>query len=305
VSDNLGREPWLTAQAKQCSTIRPSGTGKCAVKVNKKGDSMQRCKLIVLSSTLAGRDDEPVDWHTDVHLVEVLQAPGIVSVQRFRRAEQQGVPGPYQWSYMAVYECETKDISQVIARLSARSDGESVRDSAALEAHYISCFEPITEVKRKPALVGGIADGGTRRSGEWNAHPALANTVRDSEPDSTQARLADIGSMRLEDWAGPVAGPTYLEENFQIPRSTLHRWQRRNQVIALRKGLGRHVFPLAQFVDGRPVPGIADVLALAKHPRLAWSWLVRPSPYLDGRIPIELLRQDLVSEVVLAARDLA
>ncbi|TPL10734.1 DUF2384 domain-containing protein [Mesorhizobium sp. B2-4-14] len=112
----------------------------------------------------------------------------------------------------------------------------------------------------------------------------------------------DLESMLIEDWAGRVAGSTYLEENLRIARSTLHRWQRRGDVIALRKGGRKHVFPLAQFVDGRPVAGISDVLSLIGNPRLAWLWLTRPATQLDGRIPIDLLRQDQVGEVVEAAR---
>ncbi|TPN36533.1 DUF2384 domain-containing protein [Mesorhizobium sp. B2-3-3] len=112
----------------------------------------------------------------------------------------------------------------------------------------------------------------------------------------------DLESMLIEDWAGRVAGSTYLEENLRIARSTLHRWQRRGDVIALRKGGRKHVFPLAQFVDGRPVAGISDVLSLIGNPRLAWLWLTRPAAQLDGRIPIDLLRQDHVEEVVEAAR---
>ncbi|KUM24113.1 hypothetical protein AU467_31295 [Mesorhizobium loti] len=109
-------------------------------------------------------------------------------------------------------------------------------------------------------------------------------------------------SRRIEDWAGQVAGPTYLEKRFGIPRSTLHWWQRHNDVIALRKGARKHVFPLAQFIDGRPTPGIRQVLSWIANPRLAWLWLICPSPLLDGRIPMEMLRQDLAAEVVSAAR---
>jgi len=105
-------------------------------------------------------------------------------------------------------------------------------------------------------------------------------------------RSDDLESMLIEDWAGRVAGSTYLEENLRIARSTLHRWQRRGDVIALRKGGRKHVFPLAQFVDGRPVAGIRDVQALISNPRLAWLWLTRPSAQLEGRTPIDLLRQD-------------
>lgn len=118
-------------------------------------------------------------------------------------------------------------------------------------------------------------------------------------------RAVELQSMLIEDWAGEVAGSTYLEEKLRIPRSTLHRWQRRGEVVALRKGGRKHVFPLAQFVDGRPVPGISDVLSAITNPRLAWFWLTRPSPELAGRIPIEMLREDLVGDVLRAARALA
>ncbi|TJV69596.1 MAG: DUF2384 domain-containing protein [Mesorhizobium sp.] len=115
-------------------------------------------------------------------------------------------------------------------------------------------------------------------------------------------RAAGLQSMLLEDWAGEVAGSTYLEEKLRIPRSTLHRWQRRGEVVALRRGGRKHVFPLAQFVDGRPVLGISDVLSAIGNPRLAWFWLTRPAPELNGRVPIEMLREDMVADVVRAAR---
>ncbi|ESY74451.1 DUF2384 domain-containing protein [Mesorhizobium sp. M0051] len=122
------------------------------------------------------------------------------------------------------------------------------------------------------------------------------------EPVSSSPRADDLESMLIEDWAGRVAGSTYLEEKLRIARSTLHRWQRRGEVIALRKGGRKHVFPLAQFVDGRPVAGIRAVLSLISNPRLAWLWLTRPSADLEGQVPIDLLRQDQVEEVVKAAR---
>ncbi|PTE07272.1 antitoxin Xre/MbcA/ParS toxin-binding domain-containing protein [Mesorhizobium helmanticense] len=141
---------------------------------------------------------------------------------------------------------------------------------------------------------------------------ALAAEATSREPVASasgavqvRSRLAgndDIDLMRVEDWAGRVAGPTFLEENFGISRSTLHRWQRSGKVVALRTGGRKHVFPLAQFVDGRPAPGIGEVLSSMPNPRRAWSWLISPAAGLDGRIPIEMLKQDLVADVVLAAQ---
>ncbi|MER9947286.1 hypothetical protein [Mesorhizobium sp. M0047] len=133
----------------------------------------------------------------------------------------------------------------------------------------------------------------------------LTEGLHRSAAPKTEVALRDFESRRIQDWAGRAAGPTFLEEHFGIPRSTLHWWQRHNDVVALRKGARKHVFPLAQFVDGRPAPGIRQVLASITNPRVAWLWLIRPSPLLDGRVPIEMLREDLAEEVALAARDFA
>ena len=117
-----------------------------------------------------------------------------------------------------------------------------------------------------------------------------------------EAADPQLDAMRIEDWAGKVAGPTYLERRFGIPRSTLYWWQRHNDVVALRKGARKHVFPLAQFIDGRPAPGIRQVLSLVANHRVAWLWLIHPSPLLNGRVPMEMLRQDMAADVVVAAQ---
>jgi hypothetical protein len=115
-------------------------------------------------------------------------------------------------------------------------------------------------------------------------------------------RLADYAvDIPLEDWAGPLAGSSVLQD-MGIARSTLHDWQRRGEVIALLKGARKHVFPLAQFVDGRPAQGIRDILDIVDGPRRAWFWMVKPSPLLGGTRPIDLLKQDRRQEVVEAAR---
>jgi hypothetical protein len=107
--------------------------------------------------------------------------------------------------------------------------------------------------------------------------------------------------MRLEDWAGPVAGPRDIEAKFGTKRSTLHDWQRRGAVIGLLKGERKHVFPLAQFVDGRPVEGMTEITGIIKNPRAAWLWLIQPKPSIDGS-PLDKLKKGRLDEVVAAAR---
>ncbi|TIR17078.1 MAG: hypothetical protein E5X33_26865 [Mesorhizobium sp.] len=110
---------------------------------------------------------------------------------------------------------------------------------------------------------------------------------------------------RIAEWAGPVAGSTHLEKRFGIPRSTLYWWQRHNDVVAFRRGSRKHVFPLAQFIDGRPMPGIRQVLSSISDPRVAWLWLISPSPLLKSRVPIELLKEGMAIDVASAAQALS
>lgn len=155
------------------------------------------------------------------------------------------------------------------------------------------------------AMAGKIASDGSTMSERASERSPQRSETAGPTTQPIAERAADLQSMLIEDWAGEVAGSTYLEEKLRIPRSTLHRWQRRGEVVALRKGGRKHVFPLAQFIDGRPVPGISEVLSAIANPRLAWFWLSRPSPELDGRIPIEMLRDDTVEDVARAARALS
>ncbi|RWD35142.1 MAG: DUF2384 domain-containing protein [Mesorhizobium sp.] len=175
----------------------------------------------------------------------------------------------------------------------------------SLKGDWTALASAFFSMTANKAARGGTADAGrsTADAGGADEHPVPASATGKPPSPRERQRTNDLQSVLIEDWAGEVAGSTYLEENFRIPRSTLHRWQRRNEVIALRKGGRKHVFPLAQFVDGRPAAGIRELLAVIANPRLAWFWLTRPSPDLDGRTPLEMLKHDRVHEVMLAARD--
>ncbi len=119
--------------------------------------------------------------------------------------------------------------------------------------------------------------------------------------DEGRRRLAAFAEpARLEAWAGPVAGPAEIEKTFGTKRSTLHDWQRRGAVIGLLKGERKHVFPLAQFVDGRPVEGMAQVTRIIRNPRVAWQWLIRTKPDIGGA-PLDLMRNRRLDEVLAAA----
>ena len=106
----------------------------------------------------------------------------------------------------------------------------------------------------------------------------------------------------LEDWAGATAGPVELAHKLGVSRSTLHAWQTKRLAIGLLNGLRKNVFPLEQFVDGKPVAGIADVLAVIGEPRVTWMWFKEPSPLLNGATPLARLKRGRVDEVLRAAQ---
>jgi hypothetical protein len=118
-----------------------------------------------------------------------------------------------------------------------------------------------------------------------------------------RARIAAYATPnKIEDWAGPVAGPTELEQVFGVARSTLHSWQKQGAVIALLVGVRKHAFPTEQFVDGRPVTGIAPVVEAIGDPRAAWLWLREPNPGFAGVAPLERLKAGATDKVVGMAR---
>lgn len=118
-----------------------------------------------------------------------------------------------------------------------------------------------------------------------------------------RARIAEYAlTTKVEDWAGPVAGPTELERDFGVARSTLHTWKKQGAVIGLLVGVRKHAFPTEQFVDGRPVAGLGAVVEAVGDPRTAWLWLREPNPGLAGASPLERLKTGGADKVVGLAR---
>ena len=115
-------------------------------------------------------------------------------------------------------------------------------------------------------------------------------------------RLAQYVQTRpIESWAGPVAGPGDIEKQLHVARSTLNEWHRRGAVIGLLRGERKHVYPLDQFVDARPMLGIGEVAKIAPDERAAWLWLRQPHGRFDMRPPLDLLKAGQRDEVIQAA----
>lgn len=120
-----------------------------------------------------------------------------------------------------------------------------------------------------------------------------------------RARITAYAAPKaIEDWAGPVGGASDVEAQIGVKRTTLNSWYKQNAVIGLLRGQRKLAYPIEQFVDGRPLQGIADILAVAPDARSAWLWMRQPHGALDGGTPLAALhagQQDRVSAI--AQRD--
>jgi hypothetical protein len=185
-------------------------------------------------------------------------------------------------------------VSAAAARLSADQQRRIVADEEMLEHAVEAAVSGFATEPRSKLISVRV-----KKPVEISQGAGLGRTV---DLEEGRRRLAAYATpCRLEDWAGAVAGPGEIEKALGTSRSTLHDWQRRGAVIGLLKGKRKHVFPLAQFVDGRPVEGMVQVTQIIRNPRVAWQWLIEPRESIGGS-PLEALKAGRLNEVVAAAK---
>lgn len=220
---------------------------------------------------------------------------------------------------LSVSRAAVADILDVLARYNPGIPRATLRDKSKVVAAVTAAAVRLSDEQQRRILahekvlaqtmesvVADLADKGgdqliqieTNKPVEVSKGEGLGDLLDEAEG---RRRIDAIAQpVRLEDWAGPVAGPGEIERKFGTRRSTLHEWQKRGAVIGLLKGERKHVFPLAQFVDGRPMEGMSEVMRVIGNPRAAWQWLVQSKPSIGGA-PLERLRKGHISQVVEAA----
>ena len=167
------------------------------------------------------------------------------------------------------------------------------REEKALAEALQTTVEAFVAAAGKPPETVKVTKPAVRRTGKGLGTPL-------STEDARESLMKYATPQRLEDWAGEVAGASQIERELGISRSTLYSWTTRGAVISLKAGHRRHVYPLAQFIDSRPVEGVEEILRISRNARAAWQWLVQDKPNLGGQ-PLALLKAGKTGDVIDAA----
>jgi hypothetical protein len=195
---------------------------------------------------------------------------------------------------------EVTEVGRLVAEFSATAVRLSPAARKRLIARKARLKELVAQIVAEPEPAHETLKLVAKSAAEISQGAGMGKAL---SPEEGRARIAAYATpTRLEDWAGPLAGPTELERDLGVARSTLHSWQKQGAVIGLLVGLRKHAFPLEQFVDGRPVAGLGAVVEAVGDPRTAWLWLREPNPGLAGVAPLERLKAGAADKVAELAR---
>ncbi len=195
---------------------------------------------------------------------------------------------------------ELAEVGKLVAEFSATAAGLSPAARKRLIARKERFKKLIVQIAAEPEAAPKPLTLVAKAAAEVSQGAGLGKLLA---PEEGSARIAEYATpTKVEDWAGTLAGPTELERDFGVARSTLHTWQKQGAVIGLLVGVRKHAFPTEQFVDGRPVTGLAAVVEAIGDRRAAWLWLREPNPGLAGVTPLACLKAGAIDKVVEMAR---
>ena len=195
---------------------------------------------------------------------------------------------------------EVTTVGRLVAEFSATAARLSPAARKRLIARKARLKELVAQIAAEPETANEPLKLIVKSAAEVSQGAGVGKVM---SPAEGRARIAAYATpTKVEDWAGPLVGPTELERDYGVARSTLHSWQKQGAVIGLLVGVRKHAFPTEQFMDGRPVAGLGPVVAAVGDPRTAWLWLREPNPGFAGVSPLERLKAGAADKVVELAR---
>ncbi len=133
--------------------------------------------------------------------------------------------------------------------------------------------------------------------------PTVVEHVRSSSPLLPALLRGAQAKRRLLDAEGGTLSAADVARLLRRSRQAVDKQRRAGRLLAIRVGTFWR-YPVWQFVDGQPLPGVPDVLAVLHHvsPWTAIAFFLSSNARLGARRPVEMLRRHEVAAVVRAAR---
>jgi hypothetical protein len=189
--------------------------------------------------------------------------------------------------------------------------------------HFSSVLRELTTTKH-PAFYSRVLRAFRRleedlpatRIDEATAAPTdylVAVEALSSSPETTQLIAEDPliaakfrglkRKQQMLEAAGGALTSEQVSEVLGISRQAVDKRRASNQLLALTQGKRGYSYPSFQFEDGKTVTGLEEVLGELKDldPWMQMVFFTSPNERLEGKIPLEQLRKELVSEVKAAA----
>lgn len=101
---------------------------------------MAKCKLVALTTPVAGKEAEFHEWYQNVHLPEILSLPGGISAQRFQLVAKLAGSDPN--TFLAIYDFEVENPGEVLAAMGtmAQSGKMTMSDAQDFSTTYTAFF---------------------------------------------------------------------------------------------------------------------------------------------------------------------
>ncbi len=104
---------------------------------------MAHCKLIALTTPIAGKEQEYHDWYNNVHIPEIVNGLGLQGAQRYELVAK--MIGADTNTFLAIYDVETDDPDGFMGRMGAFAQSGGMTPGTATDqaAGYSSFFKAI------------------------------------------------------------------------------------------------------------------------------------------------------------------
>ncbi|MDB5444868.1 MAG: hypothetical protein JWQ97_185 [Phenylobacterium sp.] len=95
---------------------------------------MAQAKMIVLAAATDGQVAALDEWYETRHVPDLLQVPGVKSIQRFDARMLKVPEGAPGWDFIGIYDLEADDIDAVLREAGVRMGTPQMPASPALDS---------------------------------------------------------------------------------------------------------------------------------------------------------------------------